>query len=290
MIRQIQSGYLVCPKTKKKLIIDKGHSFLTSIDGTEKYQILNKQIPILLINNEWANNYIKSSERMIKEYQIGNSSNPKSTIKAWLSKDFRTNHSITAFHDIFDKLPKNSLCISIGGGPTRAHSILINLNIGPFPNVDIVADAHSLPYADECVDAIYCEAALEHFHDPCRAVKEMHRVLRKDGKVFAVTPFLQSYHGYPYHYQNFTLTGHKYLFESNNFELLSNGTCVGPMFTITDLISVFIEEYFPFLEVGAMHKMGTLTRGLLRFLGKDLNYKKNSHILASSTYVVAIKK
>jgi ubiquinone/menaquinone biosynthesis C-methylase UbiE len=58
----------------------------------------------------------------------------------------------------------------------------VNVNIGPFPKVDVVADAHLLPYADGSVDAIFCEAVLEHLAEPGQSVREMHRVLRRGGK------------------------------------------------------------------------------------------------------------
>ena len=63
----------------------------------------------------------------------------------------------------------------------REHPSLVNVNIGPFPNVDVVADAHHLPYADASVDAIFCEAVLEHLAQPHEAVKEMFRVLPARG-------------------------------------------------------------------------------------------------------------
>jgi hypothetical protein len=40
--------------------------------------------------------------------------------------------------------------LGIGGGPTRVHQKVINLNISTFDNVDIVGDAHRLPVASGC--------------------------------------------------------------------------------------------------------------------------------------------
>jgi SAM-dependent methyltransferase len=134
-------------------------------------------------------------------------------LKRRLSSDYRSKSSIKAFNDIFinNNIREDVIFLSIGGGPTRPCPKMINLNIGPFQNVDIVGDAHQLPYADNSVDAIYCEAVIEHLYNPVKAVNEMYRILKKDGGVFVVTPFLQPYHGYPSHYQNYTLTGHEYL-------------------------------------------------------------------------------
>ena len=110
------------------------------------------------------------------------------------------------------------------------------MNIGLFANVDVVADGYRLPYCDESVDACHCEAVLEHLEDPARAVAEMFRVLRPGGSVFAATPFLQVFHAYPDHFQNFTVEGHRRLFERAGFTVLSAGPCVGPTFAIADLV------------------------------------------------------
>src|SRR6478672_3807872 len=46
---------------------------------------------------------------------------------------------------------------------------------------DIVGDIHNLPFADESIDAVICLAVLEHVEDPIKAMKEIYRVLKKDG-------------------------------------------------------------------------------------------------------------
>jgi hypothetical protein len=44
------------------------------------------------------------------------------------------------------EVPADATLVSIGGGPTRSHP-----DLGPFANVDVVADAYRLPYADASV-------------------------------------------------------------------------------------------------------------------------------------------
>lgn len=44
-------------------------------------------------------------------------------------------------------------------------------------------DAHDIPFADACFDAVLCECALSTFADQDRAVAEMHRVVRPGGRV-----------------------------------------------------------------------------------------------------------
>jgi len=290
--QQIEIGILVCPKTKQRLFFDDNCQWVFTKDRLNKYPIKDQTIPILFIEKDWGEQYVNTSPEMIQEYQPENLAKKDSflmKVKAKMVQDYRTKTSIKAFHNIFDKQPNNALCLSIGGGPGRPHPVLINLNIGSFPNVDLVADAHMLPYADQSVDAIYCEAVLEHLYNPAQAVKEMYRVLKLGGTVFAVTPFLQAYHGYPHHYQNFTLTGHKYLFESHNFEVTEAGTCVGPIYTMVNLTSVLIHEYTPNFLTWPLQKTWGLIGAFLRPLDRLINYKENSHILAATTYLVGIK-
>ena len=70
-------------------------------------------------------------------------------------------------------------------------------------------------------------------------------MLRPGGAVFAATPFLQAYHGYPSHFQNFTVTGHQHLFQSRGFRIREAGPCVGPVNAWITLNAVFLRQYLP---------------------------------------------
>ncbi len=191
---------------------------------------------------------------------------------------------------IFDKLENDAIALAIGGGPQRHHPKLMNINIGYFPNVDIVADAHFLPYADNCIDAIYCEAVIEHLYDPAKAVKEMFRVLKKGGAVYSCTPFLQGYHGYPHHYQNYTLTGHRKLFESNGFHIKEAGTCVGPTYALLCLNFQYLKEFLPCFLKSVAYLYVVVGQLFLKYVDKIINPQERSHVLASTTYLLAEKK
>jgi SAM-dependent methyltransferase len=204
--------------------------------------------------------------------------------------DMRTPQSEAAFRSTLEDLPPDSLCVSVGGGPTRAHPSLTNLNIGAFPNVEIVADAYALPYADGAVDAFHCEAVLEHLEHPQTAVREMYRALRPGCMMFAATPFLQAFHGYPDHFQNFTLTGHRRLFEREGFVLISSGTCVGPTFAVRDLMVNYLRTVFPGGWIGKVISrfFALLTMPAL-WMDVFANRLPLAHQLASTTFVVARK-
>lgn len=196
-----------------------------------------------------------------------------------------------AAHAAFEKLLRRSgTIVSIGGGPTRIHPRLKNLNILCERGVDLVATAYSLPFADASLDGIHCEAVLEHLELPDTAVSEMHRVLKPNALVFAATPFLQPYHAYPDHYQNFTLRGHTRLFERAGFTIVDAGTCVGPTFAMLDFAANYAREFTPGrLPSRGLEKLIRFAGRALRLPDVRLRHHRASEKLASSTFVLAAK-
>lgn len=93
------------------------------------------------------------------------------------------------------------------------------------PAVDAIADAHDLPFEDGAFDLVVAVAVLEHVADPARCVAEMHRVLGRDGHVYAVTPFLQPVHMGAHDFTRFTPIGHRRLFRQ--FDEVGAGVALG---------------------------------------------------------------
>lgn len=280
----IHKGIIVCPVTKKKLkVVGK---ILLSED--EKY-LVKDSVPILIARKSNIKAYSKSSNRMNMEYKKTMQLAKNSWFNQLRSYDYRTKSSKEAEHALFQNTDNKSICLSIGGGPQRQHRQLLNLNISNFPNVDIVGDAHILPFKSNTVDCIYSNAVFEHLHSPQIACKEMWRVLKKGGRAYITTPFLQSYHGYPNHYQNFTLTGHNLLFEKQGFKIISSGTSVGPTTAVRFMIAKYLLHFFP-------KPLNLILRGLWEpislILGSlDLIFRDHpkSHFLASTNFALIEK-
>ncbi len=57
----------------------------------------------------------------------------------------------------------------------RRDACVVTLDKSPGPEIDIVADASTLPFGGESVDGILSTGALEHMRDPRKAIAEMHR-------------------------------------------------------------------------------------------------------------------
>ncbi len=89
-------------------------------------------------------------------------------------------------------------------------------------HLNVVADAHALPFADASFDFVFSLAVFEHLHSPWVAAREIARVLRPGGSAYTLAAFLQPLHGYPDHYFNATESGLRRLF-SDDFEVVEAG-------------------------------------------------------------------
>ena len=160
----------------------------------------------------------------------------------WTAPNF--SKECIAAEDVIKRQSRNKLLVEIGGGPTRSYGAT-NLNVYPWNNVDIVGDAHDLPYRDTSIDNIMSRAVLEHLDEPQEAVNEMYRVLRSEGLIFLAVPFLQPYHGYPDHYRGITKTGLEYICEKAGFTRIDSGSALGPCWTLNQTVYIFLKTYFP---------------------------------------------
>lgn len=123
---------------------------------------------------------------------------------------------------------------------------LISFDIYGTPLTQFIADAHHIPLAEQSVDAVWIQAVLEHVLDPWLVVAEIYRVLKKQGFVYAETPFMQQVHEEPYDFTRFTESGHRWLFK--NFELIDSGVVLGSgtqlMWTIEHIIRGIFRSVF----------------------------------------------
>lgn len=103
---------------------------------------------------------------------------------------------------------------------------LVGTDIYPSATVDYIADAHFLPFADGSFDGVWIQAVLEHVVDPSQVAKEIFRVLRSGGVLYAETPFMQQVHEGAYDFTRYTVVGHRALFRQ--FKAMSIGPIHGP--------------------------------------------------------------
>jgi len=119
---------------------------------------------------------------------------------------------------------------------------LIESDVTFGPRTQIIFDAHNIPFPDEFFNCVIIQAVLEHVIDPQRCVKEVHRVLKKQGLVYAETPFMQQVHMGKYDFQRFTHLGHRRLFR--DFNEIESGAVCGPGMALAWAYSHFIFSFF----------------------------------------------
>ena len=140
-----------------------------------------------------------------------------SRLREWISPPHPTFQSRESRNRIIDFLSEEQLRtpdgirLNVGSGGRCFESSVFNLDLFSADEVDIQADLLHLPIKDKAVDTIVCTGVLEHVSDPSKAVDEIYRTLKINGKVFLETPFIQTIHSAPEDYSRWTPEGLKKL-------------------------------------------------------------------------------
>lgn len=118
---------------------------------------------------------------------------------------------------IDERFSATDVTLQIGSGNVRFGERTINLDVFPFPEVDLVADCRKLPFADASIDGVINWAVLEHVDDPDALLVEAQRVLKPGGTIISGVPFLQGFHASPSDFQRWTAHGVEALHRKHGF-------------------------------------------------------------------------
>jgi len=92
--------------------------------------------------------------------------------------------------------------LELGCGPNKKNSHAIGIDILEYDCVDLVGDVfdilHQVPSGS--VNNIYTYHFLEHIAEIDKLIKEMHRILSNNGKIYAVVPHFSN----PFYYSDLT--------------------------------------------------------------------------------------
>ena len=86
----------------------------------------------------------------------------------------------------------------------------LTLDIDDFYEPDILSDVHDIKCENESFDTVVATRIFEHCYDPQKAVKEVHRILKKGGVCVIEVPFIYKRHS-SHDYYRFTRWGLAYL-------------------------------------------------------------------------------
>lgn len=192
---------------------------------------------------------------------------------------------------ILGKVPQGALVVDVGSGPERLGDEFINVDIFPFPEVDIVSDATQLPFRDNSVDAAVSESLFEHVPDAHLVAREMVRIVKPGGYVYVSAPFMHPYHASPDDFNRWTISGLKHMF--SDLEIVEAGVRSGPWSTLLMFLAYWLGVIFSFGSrkiAPFLAHVFMLILGPLKYLDYVFIYLPGSDAVATHLYVVGRKK
>ena len=161
-----------------------------------------------------------------------------------------------------------------------------------YKKLDIISDITQIPEPDNSFDAILCSEVFEHIPDPIKALKEFHRLLKKNGTLILTAPFCSLTHFSPYHYYSgYNRNFYQQVLPELGFEIIeitSNG----------DYFEYLAQELLRLPQIADKYSrmtMGKLCRlcvaHILRYLSKCSTSDQNSdELLCFGYHVRAIRQ
>lgn len=166
---------------------------------------------------------------------------------------------------------------------------VVGIDIKCAQGVDVIGDAHILPFRNDAFDIIISKQVLEHLRNPHLAVTEMWRVLKPGGKVVMSVPFYYPIHVAPADYFRFTRYGLEILFErwrevkiEAQYNLL--GTLALHLIKFSTSEAIIIKIFSPAIVLAV-----ALLLACDKPLAKFLMHRKKSEILTTHYFLSAIK-
>jgi SAM-dependent methyltransferase len=134
--------------------------------------------------------------------------------------------------------------LSVGAGVLRLKGNVTHLDYEPHSHLEVVGDAHYLPFPTQTFDAVVCETVLEHVVEPERVINEIFRVLKPGGKVYILMPFMYCFHAAPNDFHRMTHRGLAYRMRAFEIEKLS--VFAGPTSALTNVLVEWCALFFSF--------------------------------------------
>ena len=293
------AGRLACPQCRAAIPLRMRGGVLGCDSCGAMFPIRNG-IPMLLRDTSLAmrNAEIGSEtgRAMVAEYSAGESVIQRRD--GWASRFkppglmYHPNPDLSAPHTarLFDHAGPDTMVLNVGGGPHRYRPGDIALNLDAFRNVDVVGDAHAIPFLDDSFDSVFSVAVLEHVRQPWTVAAEQMRVLRPGGWLYAEAPFIFFFHGYPNDFTRFTREGLRQLFDGlEDVQLgLTNGPVSATLQTVNTLLQFLVPQRMPWLlkAVRGAYGWGAFP---LKYLDRHVARREDAHMLAGGLWIMGRK-
>jgi SAM-dependent methyltransferase len=203
---------------------------------------------------------------------------------------YKTRRSRKFVFDFAASFPPGSTVANIGAGDTDYGPTLLNLDIEPYENVDVVGVAEWLPLADSSCDGAILMAVLEHVGDADRALRELRRVVAPNGRVLIDVSFMKGYHASPEDHRRYTEQGLRAELERYGFEPEASGVALGPASAMAWIGSEFLALLFSFQSARVYRLARHLTGWLslpVKFADLWLERHPMAYTIASGVWATA---
>jgi uncharacterized protein YbaR (Trm112 family) len=244
------TSVLCCPTCNGRLEVGAHWLSCASTDCAVRYPIV-RGIPVLLDES-------RSFFRAEDFTRQGGTSLPRpGQLKRlglrWLPSiegNYTGRDCLTRFRRLVLEQSKRPLVLNIGGKHASSFSALltsdpnvqcIELDVSFRQRTNLIADPLALPFKDGSLDAVLLDAVLEHSVDPFAVIKEVWRVLKPDGLVYADTPFMIQVHAGAFDFMRFSHLGHRRLFRQ--FDEVESGVSCGPGSALAFSIQYFLLSF-----------------------------------------------
>ena len=207
--------FLVSPMEKTKLHIEKDNILYFEGDKKSYYHLLDGEIPILLESGIFEINSIKNKDITTQNPSYGNTSILKNYIRRHvlpsLTHDSQVKNRYLKLIENFKG--KEIKVLVIGAGQKTAYykeifgEKTVTSDVHLQYGVDLVLDAHYIPFANETFYIVLAQQVLEHCIKPWQVSEEFERIVKKDGLIQIEVPFCFPYHSAPYDFYRYTYSG-----------------------------------------------------------------------------------
>jgi predicted SAM-dependent methyltransferase len=168
--------------------------------------------------------------------------------------------------DLRNNLGITGIAINLGSGQDRYENF-INIDLGMYEPVHIVADLAKVPLVDSSVDLVVSNSVLEHIYNYKSVIDEVVRILRKDGYFYLCVPnACLRHHKYDYH--RWTTPGLHKLFDER-FEIIDSGACRGIAYALITYVEALLSYKIK------NRRMLAISRWLWRWISRPLFWMKD---------------
>jgi SAM-dependent methyltransferase len=140
--------------------------------------------------------------------------------------------------------------LDIGGGFHNRKEMLATLgevttlDIQKGEGVNVIGDAHNLPFKDQIFDLVTLFMVLEHLEEPQKAMSEISRVLKPKGILLLTTVQYWHSHPCPKDYYRFTEDGLRFLCEKSSLKIQKIWSQGGSSLVVFHAIELNLPEFF----------------------------------------------